>query len=95
MMKLLWHREGTDMFSVNFDHVLYKAKNDIPNGSFDASSIKNMDPVFDTIDVSHNYYDFHLKDNSPAIDAGTVTTFSLDLDDKTRDANPDIGCYEN
>ena len=87
-------REGTDMFSVNFDHVLYKAKNDIPNGSFDASSIKNIDPVFDTIDISHNHYDFHLKDNSPAIDAGTVTTFSLDLDDKTRDANPDIGCYE-
>jgi hypothetical protein len=87
-------REGTDMFSVNFDHVLYRAKNDIPNGSFDASSIKNIDPVFDTIDISHNYYDFHLKDNSPAINAGTVTTFSLDLDDKTRDANPDIGCYE-
>jgi hypothetical protein len=87
-------REGTDMFSVSFDHVLYKAKNDIPNGSFDASSIKNIDPVFDTIDISHNHYDFHLKDNSPAINAGTVTTFPLDLDDKTRDANPDIGCYE-
>ena len=53
-----------------------------------------MDPLFDSIDVSHNYFDFHLKDNSPAINAGAVTTFPLDLDDKARDANPDIGCYE-
>ena len=53
-----------------------------------------MDPQFDSIDVSHNYYDFHLKNNSPAIDAGVITTFPRDLDDKLRDAKPDIGCYE-
>jgi hypothetical protein len=87
-------KQGTDTFSVNFRHVLYKAKDDIANGVFDASSIKNMDPAFDSIDVSHNYYDFHLQDNSPAINIGGSTIFPLDLDDKTRDANPDIGCYE-
>ena len=79
---------------VTFNHVLYKAKDDIANGTFDANSIRNIDPQFDSIDVSHNYYDFHLKNNSPAIDAGVITIFPRDLDDKLRDAKPDIGCYE-
>ncbi|MGH2648021.1 MAG: hypothetical protein ACRDE8_10655, partial [Ginsengibacter sp.] len=74
--------------------VLYRAKNDVANGMFDTGSIKNTDPGFDSIDVSHSYYDFHLKDNSPAVNAGAVTIFTKDLDDKLRDANPDIGCYE-
>ena len=86
--------QDSNPFPVNFDHVLYKAKNDVANGIFDSQSIKNMDPQFDSIDVSHNYYDFHLKNNSPAIDAGVITTFPRDLDDKLRDAKPDIGCYE-
>jgi hypothetical protein len=80
---------------VNFDHVLYKAKDDIINGTFDANSIRNTDPQFDSIDVSHNYYDFHLQAGSPAIDAGVITAFPLDLDDKPRDSKPDIGCYEH
>jgi hypothetical protein len=79
---------------INFDHVLYKAKNVVANGTFDTFSIKNIDPGFDSIDVSHNYYNFHLKDNSPAIDSGATTAFPFDLDDKPRDAKPDIGCYE-
>jgi len=86
--------QNNNPFPVNFDHVLYKGKNDITNGIFDSQSIKNMDPQFDSIDVSHNYYDFHLKNNSPAIDAGVTTSFPRDLDDKLRDAKPDIGCYE-
>ena len=86
--------KDSNPFPVNFDHVLYKVKNDITNGIFDANSIKNIDPGFDSIDVSHNYYNFHLKDNSPAIDAGVITSFPKDLDDKSRDAKPDIGCYE-
>ena len=86
--------ENSNPFPINFDHVLYKAKNDITNGTFDSHSIKNMDPQFDSIDVSHNYYDFHLKSNSPAIDTGVITSFPRDLDDRLRDAKPDIGCYE-
>jgi hypothetical protein len=79
---------------VNFDHVLYKAKNVVVNGIFDANSIKNSDPVFDSIDVSHQYYNFRLQTSSPAIDTGVVTPFPLDLDDRLRDTKPDLGCYE-
>jgi hypothetical protein len=86
-------KEGANVITVNFDHVLYKAADDIANATF-TSSIKNIDPVFDSIDVTHQYYDFHLGNNSPAIDAGVPTSFPLDLDDKPRDSKPDLGCYE-
>ena len=52
--------------------------------------------MFDSIDVSKNIFDFHFTNhpNSPAINAGVTTAFPSDLDDKPRDSNPDIGCYE-
>jgi len=92
--EIVVNKQGADPYSVNFDHVLYKAKNDVANGVFDPNSIKNIDPIFDSVDVSHQFYNFRLKDSSPAIDKGVVTSFLLDLDDKARDANPDTGCYE-
>ncbi|KAA9039367.1 hypothetical protein FW778_11090 [Ginsengibacter hankyongi] len=92
--EIILDKEGSVSFLASFNHVLYKAKDNVSNGNFDAQSIKNTDPSFDSIDVSHNYYDFHLKDYSPAINAGTSTSFPKDLDDVIRDAKPDIGCYE-
>ena len=92
--EIILDKQGTTSFAANFDHVLYKAKNDIANATFDMHSIRNMDPMFDSIDVSNQRYDFHLKDGSPAINAGVNNAFSFDLADKLRDADPDIGCYE-
>jgi len=88
-------RQGADPFSVTFDHILYKAKDDIANAIF-ISSIKNIPPMFDSIDVSRNIYDLHFtkSPSAPAVDAGVVTPFPYDLDDRLRDATPDIGCYE-
>jgi hypothetical protein len=93
--EILIDKKGTDPYSVAFDHVLYKAKNNIADATF-ISSIKNETPMFDSIDVARNIFDFHFNNhpNSPAVDAGSVTPFLYDLDDKKRDANPDIGCYE-
>jgi hypothetical protein len=86
---------GSTSISVTFDHVLYKAKNPIAEASF-ISSVINEDPQFDSIDVSSNIFDFHITKSasSPAINAGTKTSFLYDLDGKLRDARPDIGCYE-
>ena len=52
--------------------------------------------MFDSINVSKNIFDFHFNDhpNSPAVNAGVATPFLYDLDDKLRDSQPDIGCYE-
>lgn len=86
--------QGSNPFPINFEHVLYKAKTDVANGVFDSYSIKNIDPAFDSINVSNQYYNFRLQINSPAVDKGVVTAFPYDLDDKLRDAKPDIGCYE-
>jgi hypothetical protein len=43
-----------------------------------------------------NIYDFHFTKtpSAPAVNAGITTPFPFDLDDKARDASPDIGCYE-
>ena len=88
-------KQGNNPFSITFDHVLYKAKDDIGNATFIAS-IKNETPMFDSIDVSRNIYDFHFNNNpnSPAVKAGVVTSFLYDLDDNLRGATPDIGCYQ-
>ncbi len=88
-------KQGVASFSASFDHVLYKAKDVIPNATFIAS-IKNETPMFDSIDVSKNFFDFHFNDhpNSPAVNAGVVTPFPYDLDHKLRDSQPDLGCYE-
>lgn len=88
-------KKGSDFFSVAFDHVLYKAADNISNATF-ISSIQNEPPMFDSINVSNNIYDFHFINhpNSPAVHAGVVTPFLYDLDDNLRGATPDIGCYQ-
>jgi hypothetical protein len=88
-------RQGASQFVTTFDHVLYKANDEIPNAIF-ISSLQNELPVFDSINVSKNIFDFHFnKDRySPAVDAGITNSFLYDLDDKLRDSQPDIGCYE-
>ncbi|MEO5648755.1 MAG: hypothetical protein ABIR03_02395 [Ginsengibacter sp.] len=88
-------KKGAGPFSVTFDHVMYKAKTDPAFASF-ISPIKNIPPAFDSINTIRNFYDFHFTKNpsAPAVNAGTITSFLFDLDDKARDASPDIGCYE-
>ncbi len=93
--EIVLNKQGSSSFEATFDHCLYKAKDEIPNATF-ISSIKNEAPMFDSINISKNIYDFHFNDhpNSPAVDAGVASPFLYDLDDKKREAKPDIGCYE-
>lgn len=88
-------KQGAGPFSVSFDHVLYKSKDEVANATF-ISSLKNEDPMFDSINISKNIFDFHFNKNpaSPAVNAGAATPFVYDLDDKKRSATPDIGCYQ-
>ena len=92
--EILVNKKGNEPFSVAFDHILYKAKNDLSNATI-SSSIKNEPPQFDSINVAENYYDFHFtKKASPALHSGIATQFPVDLDDQPRKLIPDIGCYE-
>lgn len=90
------NKEGTNIFNVVFDHCLYKAKEDPLNSKF-IETVKNLDPQFDSIDVTKQLYNLHItKDGSPGIDKGiSGTGFAKDLDDNNRSVGlPDLGCYE-
>lgn len=87
-------KKGNSSFSVKMDHVLYKTKEEPLNVTFIASH-KNSDPGFDSINVTKNYYDFHItQKNSPAIKGGISTPFLFDLEGVRRANPPDIGCYQ-
>lgn len=92
--EVLVSKSGATPFSVSFDHVLWKVKNSPANASI-TQAINNIMPAFDSIDLSKNFYDFHLKEGSPAIDAGTSTGLTIDLDGRSRPVGlPDLGSYE-
>ncbi len=81
-------------FDLLFDHCLLKTKANISDTSRYQAIVQNQDPSFaDTQEM-----DFHLMSGSPCINSG-FDIFAgqfvyADLDGKTRDAQPDIGCYE-
>lgn len=82
-------------FTVNMSKVLYKQKTGIGNISF-IQCYKNINPQFDSVDISKNYYSFKLRDSSPCIDSAALPTLPFDLDGRTRPqgAGNDLGCYE-
>lgn len=87
--------EKTPNQTVNFDHCIYKVKTDPSFSSF-SSSLKNVNPMFDSIDVNRRIYNFHTT-YGPGVDSGADTpSFPKDLDDSTRKIGlaTDIGCYE-
>lgn len=80
--------------TIKFENVLWKVK-DIPS-SPTGTVFNNEDPLFDSISTEKNYYNFHLKENSKALDKGGNTSITLDLDGNPRPIGsaPDLGCYE-
>lgn len=88
-------KQGSGNFNVKFDRCLYKSKVD-PANSVLTDPLKNLDPLFDSIDVSKRYYDFHISNGqAPGINKGVITGFLKDLDDNNRNNGlPDLGCYE-
>ncbi|MEJ7609788.1 MAG: hypothetical protein WKF88_01275 [Ferruginibacter sp.] len=90
------NRTGSNPFSVNVDHCLYRANTD-PGNTIFTQSIKNQDPSFDSLDVQHDFYDFRITKNAaaPGINKGIATGLIKDLDDKNRNVGlPDLGAYE-
>ena len=84
--------------AVSFDHGLWKIQKTDPStvaGVLTNQMINNQPPLFDSVNNSKKFYDFHLQAGSPAIDKGTNTSISIDLDGKPRPVGvPDLGCYE-
>ncbi len=87
-------KSGTDPFTVNFDHALWKVQT-TPANITSTGIINNQTPLFDSVNTSKQYYDFRLKTGSPAINAGANVGVVTDLDGKTRPVGmPDLGCFE-
>lgn len=86
-------KEGTAATSVIFNNVLFRTKTDPSHTTF-TNVIRNTDPKFDSVDVVKRYYDFHLKEGSPAVNKGIATPLLTDFDGKARVGLPDLGCYE-
>ncbi|MES1159468.1 MAG: choice-of-anchor Q domain-containing protein [Bacteroidota bacterium] len=87
-------RQGSTAFTVNLSNCLWKVKNS-PADVSAVTIISNSDPLFDSVNTSRRYYDFHLKAGSPAINKGIPTALTQDLDGNTRAVGlPDLGCYE-
>ncbi len=90
------NKQGVNTFTVLFENNLYRGAT-TPANSILTGNIKNLDPLFDSIDVVKRIFDFRITKNNaaPGINKGVITTFLKDLDDKNRNIGlPDLGCYE-
>jgi len=90
------NKQGSNLFDVTFENCLYRMGND-PTNSTNINNLINQDPLFDSINVNRNIFDFHITKNdfAPGTDKGKTTSINSDLDDAIRPVGlPDIGCYE-
>lgn len=89
-------RQGNTAFNVAFDNVLWSTSSNPDNvTSVTGVNIKNENPQFDSVDISNRYYNFRLKDVSPAKDKGSNAGITIDLDGNPRPVGlPDLGAYE-
>lgn len=86
-------KQGSTVFNVQFTNCLWKV-NSTPANVVATNSF-NEPPAFDSINATKHFYNFRLKENSPAIDKGISTSLAYDLDGNIRAVNlPDLGCYE-
>ena len=87
-------RQGSTAYHVGFTNCDWKVKT-APADATVSNMIANTDPLFDSVNNSRRYYDFHLRPASPLIDKGISSSLSLDLDGNPRPVGlPDLGCYE-
>jgi len=87
-------KSGSTVFNVTFDYNLWKVQTP-PANITSSQIINNQNPLFDSVNTSRRYYNFRLKENSPAKEKGTNAGVVLDLDGKPRPIGlPDLGCFE-
>ncbi|MEI9910050.1 MAG: hypothetical protein WDO71_10455 [Bacteroidota bacterium] len=88
---------GATAYSVNFSYNLWKLQAVPPTLTTNQFNITPPSPLFDSIDVSRQYYNFRLRNDSPAKNKGVSTAIVIDLDGKPRSVpvgQPDLGCFE-
>ena len=89
-------KQGNTAFAATFDNVLYKMKNADPAVAiFTGTKLRNVAPLFDSIDIGNRKFNFRLSPASPCINKGVNSGLLFDLDGNNRSIGlPDLGCYE-
>ena len=91
--EVLLSKQNGVAFNVSFDQVLWRVQTTPANATI-AGAI-NQNPVFDSVNTGQRFYNFRLKDNSPALNKGVNAGVILDLDGNHRPVGlPDLGAYE-
>ena len=81
--------------SILFNRVLWRMQSTPSMPGLTINGAINQPPAFDSINTSQRYYNFRLKSNSPAVNAGVNAGITLDLDGNNRPVGlPDLGAYE-
>ncbi|MBE7173904.1 MAG: hypothetical protein INR73_25240 [Williamsia sp.] len=87
-------KQGTGVLNASFQNCLYRVSKQ-PDNITASNNISNQPPLFDSLNPQKHYFNFRLKEGSPARDKGTITGLAVDLDGKSRNVGlPDIGAYE-
>lgn len=88
-------KAGSTSFTLDFSSNIWKVQTASSAITTNQDNITS-DPLFDSIDVSNQFYNFRLKDDSPAKDKGVNTSVTIDLDGNPRPVGlkPDLGCFE-
>lgn len=88
-------KAGNDPFDVRVLNSLWKVKN-TPSPVTGSNIIANQNPLFDSIDVAKQRYNFRLQSGSPALNKGLRLSYPFDLDNLPRVVGlPDLGAYES
>lgn len=88
--ELIADKKDGATYQLLLQNCLVKAKDGMPPFVAASDLILNEDPLF----AEPGNFDYHPTAGSPLINAGTPAGIFTDLDDKPRDGQPDIGCYE-
>lgn len=87
-------RQGPAGFNTGFQNCLYRVSKQ-PENITASGILTNQDPQFDSINPQKHYFNFRLKEGSPAINKGISTGVVTDLDGKPRSTGlPDLGAFE-
>lgn len=80
------------LFDVALNNCIIKSKDGMPKDvKANAATKVNVEPQF----KNYATWDFRPAPGSPLINGGIANGILTDLDNKARDGQPDIGCYEN
>lgn len=87
--ELLLSEDPSSPFSVSVSHSVLRTRQ-YADAPFLTNCLINQDPLF----AEPEEYDYHLLEDSPAINLGTPVGVDSDLDGNPRNETPDAGAYE-